>query len=125
MWDTRSWGTYSAGSGGFGSSERGKTDCNNQGKNILNAVKRVRQDQRILWNPVKDESFYNSKYYHQFQHWKDFSCDLVQLADGSKVRSLRGYTGEGFAERSPVVVTKPVDPADLGIRQKPRGNVLR
>ena len=147
LWDKASYSTFTAGSGGFGSSEYGKKQCNDQGKNILEAVKQVRKDKKILHNPVKDDGFYYSRHYHHFQHWKNFSCVLIKHADGTKGHALQGYTGGGVVEKPPVDIdatksvdpadlgikqkpsvdidaTKPVDPADLGIKQKPRGNVF-
>ena len=112
-WDPESWSTFSAGSGGFGGSEYGRQQCNNQGNVILDAAEKVRKDPTLLHDPVKDDSFYYSKYYHHFQHWTGSRCVLKNAAAGTTIYGLQGYTGSG--------ATKP-DLGDLGIKTQPPGS---
>jgi hypothetical protein len=75
----------------------GKGKCEGEGQIILKAVEAVQGDPSMLFDDAKDKYFYNSNYYHHFQHWKGIRCVLKNATEHTKAYFLEGYTGAGVA----------------------------
>lgn len=117
-WDADSCGTYSGGLSCMSSPDpEGQGKCERQGGIILNAVKAVQNDGSILFDEAKDKYFYNSNYYHHFQHWKNFRCVLKKSAAGLNAYFLEGYTGVGIEAEGP-------EPDSPVIKEQPPGGGL-
>jgi hypothetical protein len=115
-WDDKSLFTYSGGHGYYSPDESGKGKCDDQGKIILNAVRAVQKDRSILFDEAKDKHFYNSNYYHHFQHWQDYRCVLGKTAANTRAYFLEGYTGVGVATKpreGPIVAPGPIEGTEL------------
>jgi hypothetical protein len=91
--DEESCGTYSAGGCIWSPSAPGKAECEAFGNQIIEAVEKVRKDFSILFDPVKDQRFYYSKFYHHFSHWTGFSCEIRPATAGTREYYVIGYIG--------------------------------
>lgn len=82
----------------------------------MNAVKAVQSNPSILFDDAKDKFFYNSYYYHHFQHWQDFRCVLGKSSAGTRIYELEGYTGVGVKtkpQEGPIVGPGPIEGTEL------------
>lgn len=119
MWDAEGAGTYSGGFPTFWTPDaHGKFECEGQVNQILNAIKAVQNDRSILFDDAKDKNFYNSRYYHHFQHWTGISCVLNMSTAHTQGYFIEGYTGVGVETEprgGPVVApgTGPIEGTEL------------
>jgi len=115
-WDNKSADTFSGILNLWPPDEYGKGKCEGEGNIILKAVKAVQKDPSVLFDDTKDKFFYNSRYYHHFQHWLDIRCVLTMSTPHTRAYTLEGYTGVGVETKprgGPIVAPGPIQGTEL------------
>ena len=104
-WDTASCALVGNVSCFYSPNEEGKQRCNGDGKIIMDAIQKIRADPTLLHDHARDQSLYNSRYYHNYSHWTGFRCELRVRQSGTA--SFKDYKLEGSTRSLDSLAPRP------------------
>jgi hypothetical protein len=86
------------------------------------AVNKIKADRSLLHDHTRDLGLGWSRYYHQFNHWRDYECVKTKKPNGNEYWTLEGITKKLGVVQKPSKPRVDVAPKPPIGDPLPRGN---
>jgi hypothetical protein len=73
----------------------------------------------MLFDPVKDDGFNNSREYYHFSHWIGFACEMVPGTAGTKIYTMIGHVAPRVRTKRPPGETTSPSPSPFPVEKNP------